>query len=265
MSACITLLTDFGHRDTYVGEMHAVIAGIAPQARVIDLTHDVSPQNVLQGAILLANAVDACPAGTIHVAVVDPGVGSSRAAIAVQAGDRTFIAPDNGLLTVVLQKFPQQSAVELTNPAYHRQQMSATFHGRDLFSPVAAHLANGVSLAALGPPITLPLVTLPIPEPQQTSNGLRGEVLWVDHFGNLITNLPSSHIGDNVASVHWRDAAAIPLVRCYADADVGTLLALIGSSSRLEVAVRNGSAADVLQGRVGDPVVVELAPSLAAT
>lgn len=258
MPRCITLLTDFGHRDTYVGEMHAVITGIAPQARVIDLTHEVAPQNVLQGAIFLANAVESCPAGTIHVAVVDPGVGSDRAAIAVQAGAWTFVAPDNGLLTVVLQRYPLLAAVELTNTTYHRSYVSATFHGRDIFCPVAAHLANGVAWENLGAGITRPLHQIPIPVPKVMAGQLRGEVLWIDHFGNLVTNLEASLLSDTMTSVRVHGDSLIPRVRCYADVAVGQPLALIGSSGRLEIAIRNGSAATTFSAQVGEIMTLDL-------
>jgi len=264
MTTCISLLTDFGLRDTYVGEMHAVIAGLAPQARIIDLTHDVAPQNVMHGALLLANAVESCPAGTIHVAVVDPGVGSRRAAIAVRAGDWIFIAPDNGLLTRVLQRYPPMAAVELTNTAYHRSRVSTTFHGRDLFCPVAAHLANGVAWEVLGPALTRPLVQLTIPVPQSVGSTLQGEVLWIDHFGNLITNLDVTQLPEEFSTVRLCNDQRVPRVRCYADVAVGQPLAVVGSSGQLEIAVRNGSAARVLHAAVGDRITAEAAACLSS-
>lgn len=254
MIPCITLLTDFGRQDTYVGQMHAVIASIAPRARVIDLTHEIEPQNVLQGAVQLANAVESCPDGTIHVAVVDPGVGSSRSAIGVRAGRWTFVAPDNGLLTLILRRYGLIETVELTNPDYHRSQMSATFHGRDLFCPVAAHLANGVEWDRLGSALRKSLVTVDLPEPQIHGDCIEAQVLWIDHFGNLVTNLHSSLLQGTVSGFAVGPHDHIPLVRCYSDVTVGALLAHVGSSGYVEIAVRNGSATAILRRTVGDRV-----------
>jgi S-adenosylmethionine hydrolase len=247
----ITLLTDFGLQDTYVAQMHGVIARIAPHVRVIDLTHGVLPQNRIQAAILLADSVPAFPAGTIHVFVVDPGVGSDRRMIAAEIGDWRFVGPDNGVLTAVLDRWPMQRAVSLTNPQYFGAQRSRTFHGRDVFSPVAAHWANGVPLTTFGAAIPDALVRLNLPQPTGGERHIDGEVLYVDRFGNLITNilgdrLPPTSAVDVTVGPH----AIGPVVGCYADRP-SEPMALLGSSGRVEIAVGNGSAADRLQLSAG--------------
>lgn len=247
----ITLLTDFGRTDTYVGQMHTVIASIAPAARVIDFTHDIAPQNILQAAVMLEDAVEACPPGTIHVVVVDPGVGSQRRAIAAEIGPWIFVGPDNGLFTAVLARWPRGAVVELTERRFQRQTRSATFHGRDIFSPVAAHLSNGIPLTSLGPIVLPPLVQILLPQPRIDPHGTSGEVLWVDHFGNLITNLRREQIEIFPGHVTLGAVAQIPLVDCYALGSSEDPIALIGSSGRLEIAVKNGSAAERLHAGPG--------------
>ncbi len=243
----ITLLTDFGRTDTYVGQMHAVIASVAPESRVVDFTHDIAPQNILQAAVMLEDAVEACPPGTIHVAVVDPGVGSQRKAIAAEIGPWIFVGPDNGVFTAVIVRWPVGAVVELTERRFHREIQSTTFHGRDIFSPVAAHLSNGVPLASLGPTLLPLLVQIPIPQPRRETTCVAGVVLWVDHFGNLITNLSRQHLDQRSGRVKVGTVSDVPLVDCYAAGQPDGLFALFGSSGRLEIAVRNGSAASRLQ------------------
>jgi S-adenosylmethionine hydrolase len=253
----VALLTDFGTQDTYVAEMHAVLASLAPQVRVIDLTHAIDSQNILQGAVALGDAVEVFPRGTIFVAVVDPGVGSARRAVAAEIGDWRFVGPDNGLLTGVLQRWPLDRGVSLTNAQYFRSTVSRTFHGRDVFAPVAAHWATGVPLEQFGPPLDEPLQRLPWPKPVLLAGGVTGEVLAVDHFGNLLTNLSAELWADRTAvprvSLAGRDIG--PLVACYADRP-GEPLALIGSHGRLEIAVDQGSAAAELGCGVGTAVTV---------
>jgi S-adenosylmethionine hydrolase len=256
MTALIAVLTDFGGRDTYVGQMHAVLATDAPTARVIDLTHAIAPQNVAQGAVVLADAVEAFPPQTIFLAVVDPGVGSDRRAIAAEIGPWRCVGPDNGLFSGLLDRWPLIRAVTLENAAYRRSNVSATFHGRDLFAPAAAALANGVPLEELGPSLTSPMVMLPSAQAVRTDvpegPSLTGTILWADHYGNLLTSITVTDLrsvgGGRVGVVHaWGSdtaALAIPFVRCYSDAMPGTLIALLGSSGRLELAIVDGSAAD---------------------
>jgi S-adenosylmethionine hydrolase len=263
MTPALTLLTDFGVSDTYVGQMKGVIATIAPNTTVIDLTHDVPAQDVLAGAVELDGALDAFAAGTIHVGVVDPGVGSLRQPIAVRTDRFTFVGPDNGLVTAALDQADTYQAVALTNRAYHRSHVSATFHGRDIFAPAAAHLANGASLEMLGEPIERPQ-RLDLPQPRADADQLSGEVLLIDRFGNLITNITR----DDLRHHGWLDAAdrspslrvdmgvttIEDLSQTFSDAAVGGAVAYIGSSGRLEIAVRDGNAARTLGMRRGDAV-----------
>lgn len=188
MTRIITLLTDFGATDTYVGVMKGVMLGIAPNAQLIDLTYAVEPQNVKQAAFLLLNNYRYFPAGTVFMVVVDPGVGSRRKAIAVRAGDYAFIAPDNGVLSYVLRELGGYAAFELSDPAYQLTGMSATFHGRDIFSPGAAHAAAGVPLSHFGSALDQ-LVELPKPVLTVDAMHIQGEVLHIDHFGTAVTSI----------------------------------------------------------------------------
>lgn len=259
---CISLLTDFGLQDSYVGQMKGVIAGINPQATIIDLTHQIPPQQIMQAGIALADSVDAFPDGTIHLCVVDPGVGTSRRAVAAEIGNYRFVCPDNGLLTGILRREPLRRVVELDEPQWWRGGVSTTFHGRDLFAPVAAHWSLGHDLVELGSPLTSPLIELPWPEMQLEGNGraglVRGEVMSIDHFGNLITNIALAALAtasrDVVVDFAGRRLAGIQ--RCYGDCADGDCIALVGSSGRLEIAVVNGNAATVFNAPVGEPVSI---------
>jgi S-adenosylmethionine hydrolase len=255
--AIITLTTDFGTADGYVGAMKGVILDLAPQATLIDISHAISPQDVRQGARLLATAAPYFPKGTIHVAVVDPGVGSDRRAIALQTPFATFVGPDNGLFTSFLQQ--RTACVALTNATLHHHPVSATFHGRDVFAPVAAHLSTGIPFSELGPQVEDP-IALSINRPQTLPDGrLRAEIVHVDRFGNLITNVgPLSW--EKVKETGVRIVASgvsVALRATYADAYVGALLALVGSGGYLEIAVRQGSAAERLGLDVGAAVYVQ--------
>jgi S-adenosylmethionine hydrolase len=249
MPPIITLLTDFGTRDAYVASMKGVILSIAPDARIIDITHEVAPQDIVEGAWTLASAYRWFPAGTVHVAVADPGVGGPRRAIAAHAGGWTFVAPDNGVLSWALEAAGDARAVELTETRWFQTDVSSTFHGRDIFAPVAAHIANGVALHDLGPHID-DLVALPIAQPHVAPERITCEVVHVDHFGNAITNLDAATLAS------WSRGRAVNVVatghtlgdvrRTYADAAPGDALALIESTGHVEIAVRDGSAAAVL-------------------
>jgi S-adenosylmethionine hydrolase len=248
--AIITLLTDFGLADTYVGQMKGAILSIAPDASIVDVTHAVPPQDVHAGAFLLWSAVDAFPAETIHVGVVDPGVGSQRRGIAIQShrGD-AFVGPDNGLLRPAVDRLGGVNfAVELTQPEFWRPHTSTTFHGRDIFGAVAAHLANGVPLADLGQPIAHPSAEARWPRPQ----GKNGEVIHVDAYGNLVTNFPAADLPARFAvelNGHRARQASF-----YAEARPGELLALVGSAGLLEISARNGDAANLTGATRGTPV-----------
>ncbi len=248
----VTLTTDFGLSDTYVAQMKGVFAGISPDVRVVDATHGIPPQDVVAGALALDAIVDTFPDGTIHVVVVDPGVGSDRAAVAVRTDRFILIGPDNGLFTLVLDRYPPASIVQLTNVDYHRATVSATFHGRDVFAPVAAHLANGVPFQALGEPVNT-LVNLNIPQAAETAQGMVAVVLGKDHFGNLVTNLTRTHYdgwlerkNSNSATVSIKGRVIGSVRGTFTDAEPGDPVAYFGSSGRLELAVRDGSASCAL-------------------
>lgn len=263
MSAIITLLTDFGTEDTYVGVMKGVITSICPSAQVIDLTHQVPPQDIATGAFLLDVSVDYFPEGAIHVAVVDPGVGTARKPVALRTAKAFFVGPDNGIFTLVLQRQQLLQAICLDNPRYHLPTVSSTFHGRDIFAPVAAHIACGVSVEELGTPIHR-LQRLPLPRIRVDWQGIRATVVHIDRFGNAITNLTRDNydawrtrwdVKEPAVQVAASDIF-LPIGTTYGDVARGKPLALFGSSGRLEIAVNGGSAAIELALRRGDTIKV---------
>ncbi len=257
----ITLLTDYGLRDIYVGVVRGVILGIAPQAHVVDLSHEVAAQAVAEAAFLLDAAAPYFPWGTIHVAVVDPGVGTERRIICARTARATYLAPDNGLLARVLERDPPAHLISVEDPSFFLPRVSTTFHGRDIFAPVAAHLANGLDPRALGPEVK-ELQPLPMPRPREVAAGvLAGEVIHVDRFGNVVTNVgePFAHRvqGATLGTKRVRG----PVCRAYGDVDVGEPLLIFGSSGFLEVSVNGGDAARTFGVRRGDRVTVEVATS----
>ncbi len=239
----LTLLSDFGLSDIYVGVMKGAIAQVNPLLTVVDMTHQIPPQNIAAARFCLMNVYPYFPSGTIHVAVVDPGVGSSRRAIAVKFADGFLVGPDNGLFSGVLSQSPAVTAVELTNPRYWRTSApSATFHGRDIFAPVGANLATGVPLEQLGQAIDpATLVQLAIPECTQTNTGVAGCIQYVDHFGNLITNIPAAYVQGKTWSV-TASGLTIPGCQTYSNGSPGHAIALIGSHGWVEIAVNGGNA-----------------------
>ena len=262
----ITLTTDFGTADGYVGAMKGVITGIAPNARVLDLTHAIPPQDIRSAAFALHRAVPHYPPGSVHCVVVDPGVGTARRALALRAeNNQLLVGPDSGVFTLFCPPFTDAvpEAVELTDPRWWRDgtEPSATFHGRDIFAPVAAHLARmveagAVDLAVLGQRCGR-LTRFEMPAPVEERDAYRGEVVHVDHFGNAITNLPErwvDHASGRV--VVEAGGKTMPVVRTYGDVGMGELCGLVGSSGWLEVACRAGSAADRLGLAPGIPVVL---------
>lgn len=262
----ITLTTDFGLGDSYVGTMKGVILRIAPDTRLVDITHDISPQDIHQAAYIVQTFCGYFPAGTIHLVVVDPGVGSERRAIVLGTPEAIFVAPDNGVLTYVwrdaLAKWGPEACevVELAESRFWLGRISSTFHGRDIFAPVVAHLARGTPLYALGP--RLPHLTeadLEQPSPGRTG-GLVGRIIHVDHFGNCITNITPQHLTEagltDQIVVRIIDQRIVGLRRTFADVPVGALVALVGSNDHLELAVRNGNAAQTLGVGIGDTVRV---------
>lgn len=250
----ITLLTDFGTSDHYVAAIKGVILTTAPQAKIVDITHEVGSHNVLTGAYILANSVTWFPPGSVHLAVVDPGVGSDRRIIAGQWAGQLIVAPDNGLVSLVQQRTSADEVYEVTNRQFFLREISDTFHGRDIMAPVVAHLANGTPLSALGPAIGQPL-TIHVPEPEVRDGGLVGQVIHVDHFGNLVTNITAEQFRDFApAVVRLKDRAISSFGGAYADVPVGRPLVLIGSTNMLEISVNQGSARDELMVGVGEEV-----------
>ncbi len=253
----ITLTTDFGLRDPYVAAMKGVLLKHCPDARIVDLTHDIAPQDLMDAALFADTALPWFPEGTIHVLVVDPGVGTARRPIAARAGGQCFVFPDNGLLTLLFRKHAVEKACVITSCPFMPEEVSQTFHGRDIFAPAAAWLASGHGLGTLGPPTSM-LVELDFPAHVAGANGsVHGEVVHIDRFGNCITNIPSALFGDAAVShcaVIHNGAKTLPLRGTYADVARGAALALAGSSGRIEIAVRNGNAAALLGLQRGDAV-----------
>lgn len=249
MRPVIALLSDFGSRDHYVGTMKGVMLGICPDAHFVDITHDIAPHDVLDGAIELAAAYRFFPAGTIFLAVVDPGVGSGRRGIAADFGDYRFVCPDNGLLSAVTREVAPKKVVELTERRYARPTVSRTFEGRDRFAPAAAWIAKGIQLAALGRNVP-ELQRLDIPQAEVTEDDLRGAVLRIDRFGNLVTNIDrrtfEKFSRDGGVQVTAGGASVGRLVATYADIQSGEVCALFGSTDHLELAANAGSAADIM-------------------
>jgi hypothetical protein len=254
--AIIALLTDFGTSDGYAGTMRGVILGINPGATIVDIAHDIAAHDVPGAAFVLSTAYPYFAADTIHVVVVDPGVGSARRALAVRTPRGVFVAPDNGVLSYVYAREPTFQAVQLTERRYWLTPVSDTFHGRDVFAPVAAHLSLGVPITELGPLIEDP-ERFGIAKPTQWPDGrIEGQIQHVDRFGNLVTNvLPELLPADKVV-IHIAGQAVRGPVPAYAGVADGKLLALIGSHGYLEVAVRNGSAAQVLSVGRGARVLI---------
>ncbi len=260
----ITLTTDFGTADSYVAQMKGTILAINPDACLVDVTHSIPPQNVDRASMILREAVECFPPDTIHLVVVDPGVGSSRALLAVEIGGWRFVAPDNGVLTNVLRRFSHNRVVQIQNHRFWRTDVSTTFHGRDILAPVAAHWSLGVDLTEFGPLHREPLVQLLERQGEQHGEELRGEVLWSDHFGNLITSVRGEQIPqDNreTMTVTCGEQRIVGIHEHYAQVERERLLALIGSSGWLEIAVREGSAKAALNCGIGEMVSVRVCPA----
>ncbi len=256
----ITLLTDFGVSDGYPGVMKGVIWKIAPDVQIVDLSHEISPQDILEAAILLWRSTPYFPDGTVYIAVVDPGVGTSRRGVAAQIGASYFVGPDNGLFTLVAETAEANHQpvhfFHLNQPGFWLPEVSNVFHGRDIFAPVGAYLAKGIPLAALGTAIDDP-VRLESPKPTPVPTGWQGQVVHIDHFGNLSTNLNISHI-INLENLVLRinQKEIVGLVSTFGERPAGTLIAFIDSSGSLAISVVNGSAAEVLDAQRGDKVEV---------
>lgn len=256
----ITLTTDFGREDGYVGAMQGVILSICPAANLTTLSHNIPPQNIRAAAFVLYQAFSYYPPRTVHCVVVDPGVGSKRRAIAVRTSHGIFVGPDNGVFSLVLStgQLNVLEAVTLINPLYQMPSLSATFHGRDIFAPAAAYIANGVPLSKLGPPaINLVRLEDALPAPA-TGPTVQSRVIHIDHFGNLILDITAADITNPEQAVFTTGGQTIrPLHRTFADVAENQLVAYTGSTrDHIEIAVRNGNAAQQLGVRVGDVVTV---------
>lgn len=264
----ISLLTDFGTQDEYVGVVKGVILGVDPAATIVDLSHAVAPQDVSAAAYLITSAFRYFPKGSVHVIIVDPGVGSSRRIVAARMGGHVFLAPDNGVLSMLFAEEQPEQVVAVTNERWFLQPVSRTFHGRDIFAPVAAHLSLGVDLASLGPAVNAEdLVRLPFCLPSIGATGrLAGVVVTVDRFGNLATNIDMPRLQPLIDKGGCRrlviEVAGLQIygvALSYSQFPPGGLLAIIGSRNCLEIAVNMGNAAEMLKVKPGAPVQVWLA------
>lgn len=255
----ITLTTDFGPGSHYAAAMKGVILSLCPAATIIDLAHDVPPQDVRRAALLLDDAADWFPPETIHVAVVDPGVGTDRAIVYARIGQQQFLAPDNGLLSRLAARTPPTKLIRLADPAYWLKDVSTTFHGRDIMAPVAARLALGLDPGRLGPPLER-LTTLDWPVARASQARVDGTVIEIDAFGNLITNITADMLAgrptDRRACVVCNIYETWGIYHAYAEQASGTLVALIGSGGRLELAIVRDNATERLGVRLGTPVTV---------
>ena len=271
----VTITTDFGTADGYVGTMRGVILGIAPSARLVDISHEIGPQNVRHAAYVLYTVYPFFPPHAVHLVVLDPGVGSARRPVALRTPAGYFVGPDNGVFSYVMACEPVEALIELADLRYRLSPVSHTFHGRDIFAPAAAHLAVGVPITDLGPPVHDPIL-FPPPRLEIISGGVMGEVLHADHFGNVITSIGRLGWGEDELSLEpafreaggggrvcfHADAAKVVaggqeiagVCRTYAQVEPGKALVLVGSGGHLEIAVREGSAARRLGLRPGDPV-----------
>jgi S-adenosylmethionine hydrolase len=254
----ITLTTDFGTRDWFVGAMKGVMLGVQPKAIIVDLTHDIAGGDVRGGAFSLMSGYSLFPKGTVHVAVVDPGVGGPRQAIAVQTADYYFVGPDNGIFSFALAREKIKSVHQLENETFFLKPISRTFHGRDVFAPVAAHLSRGVAIEKLGP-ARKDFVRLDWPRVQVSNGRIEGEVVYVDRFGNLITNVDAESLrsfGNKPCEVFAGKKRLCRIAPYYAAVPVGRPLALTGSTGFLEIAVNGASAADKFRLHVGHKVSI---------
>jgi len=256
----LTITTDFGITNGFVGVMKGVIYGIAPEVKIVDISHLISAQNVLEGAYAMWRAVPFFPPGSVHVGVVDPGVGTKRRPIGARLGDQYFIAPDNGLLTPLVLDAEQNGDpiefVHLENRKYWLPKVSNTFHGRDIFAPTGAHLAAGIPLSELGTSITDP-IRLDMPRPEKTDDGWKAHVTIIDIFGNLTTDLPAEALeGNHNVLIRIRDREIDGIIDSYGHREIGELVAVVDSEYYIEIAVVNGSAAKKLGAQVGDVVEI---------
>ncbi len=257
----ISLMTDFGLKDGNVGVMKGVIWKIAPEAQISDLSHLIAPQNIREAALILARSAPYFPDFSVHVVVVDPGVGTARRPMAAQIGAQVYVGPDNGTITLLLERAEKEGwetrFVHLDQPKYWLPNVSYVFHGRDIFAPVAARLAAGIPLDDLGTPFDNP-IRLELPRPEQTLSGWKGEIIHIDHFGNVASNIRAENLSDALKAperftVRVGGAEIRGLVNTFGERAPGELVALLGSTGNLIVSVVNGSAQARLDAKVGDP------------
>jgi hypothetical protein len=256
----ITLTTDFGLKDGFIGVLKGVIWGICPEAQIADITHSIAPQNVIEGALALWRAAPFFPPGTIHIAVVDPGVGTNRRPMAARLGENFYVGPDNGLFTPIIDDAERDHLplefIHLEDQDFWLPSVSRTFHGRDIFAPVGAHLANGIPLSTMGTQFYNP-VRLALPRPERTHTGWLAHVTIIDTFGNLTTDLRAGQLeGRTDVCIRFRDFEVNGLVDSYGWSKKGELVALVDSEEFIEIAIVNGSAAEYLGAKVGDVVDV---------
>lgn len=260
--ALITLLSDFGSASGYPAAMKGVILSLCPTAQIVDISHDVERHHVRAGAFLLWMAVPYFPEKTVHCAVVDPGVGTARRALVIESGGQLLVGPDNGLLIPAAERLGRFTVFHIRNEQFFRAPVSRTFHGRDIFAPVAAHLANGLAPQELGPQIT-DYTKLSFGEGMRHGRVLEGEVIYIDPFGNLITNIAGELLqqvspGDSVTIEVSRKAASARYARTYGEVEPHELIVTVGSHGQVEIAMNLGSAAQRLRAHTGEPVLIKL-------
>lgn len=258
----IALISDFGLRDPYVGVMKGVVLGINPKATLVDLSHGIEPGDILCAAYALRMSVVHFPEGTTFLAVVDPGVGMSRRGIAIKAGGRYFVGPDNGVFSRALEMLPLEEAVELTNPKYCLKDVSNTFHGRDVFAPVAAHISSGIPLSELGEPV-FDITRLAPVEMESTPKLLRGEVVYIDRFGNMLTNIGNEEfrawresLQDGTVKITFGSTEITDVVNTYGVAPSGHPVVVFGGEGVLEISINGRSAADALTAIIGTKITI---------
>lgn len=260
MSQIITLTTDFGLQDYYVSAMKAVMLGLAPDVRLVDVSHDIPPQDIMAGAWVIRNSAFLFPPGTVHLVVVDPGVGTGRHPIALRIKDQFFVGPDNGIFSLFYDEF-EVKAYTLDNKEYWREQFSNTFHGRDIFAPVAAHLSKGIPIENLGSPLE-DLVTYHWAVPIADKDGIQGWVVHIDRFGNLVTNISRSQLEETVESgdmkIYVGNTMLNKMVTTFGDVEEGEPAAYIGSSGMLEIGINKGNASRMLSVDKGAQISIVL-------
>lgn len=264
--AIITLTTDFGLKDPYLGAMKGAMLSINPKATIADISHLITPGNILEGAFVLAGAYSYFPDGAVHVGVADPGVGGGRRPILIETERYLFVGPDNGLLSLAVEREKVRRVVRLTEKKYFLKEVSSTFHGRDIFGPVAAHLTLGVSPGAFGDPLKEGPVSIGIPRPSVRNGVVKGTVIYVDSFGNLITNIKAGDLTAGLGpgykdrlEAEIKGFAIQGLSKTYSAVAKGAAAAIIGSSNHMEIAVNQGKASEVLGAQAGEGVIVRLA------